>query len=90
MSLTVNGLSNMASYFSNTLTKSPFQNQNVGDMSFGQFVIFIVVFMVLLYLIMWFGAFVFNMSVVKVVPSLKKVSVMDFLGLYIVLHLLFC
>jgi hypothetical protein len=92
MALTVEALSNCASYVSNTVTKSPFQNQNVNvsDMSAGQFIIFMIVFIALLYLIMWVGAFVFNTSVVKVIPGVKKVSVVDFLGLYIVIHLLFC
>ena len=43
-----------------------------------------------MYLIMLLGTFVFNTSVVKIFPSVKKVSILDFFGLYIVLHLLLC
>ena len=39
---------------------------------------------------MYLGGLVFNMSVVKIFPSVKKVSTLDFFGLYIVLHMLFC
>ena len=90
MVLTVEALTNCASYVANTLTKSPFSNREMGQMDAGQFLLFIITFLIVLYAIMWLGAWIFNESVVKVMPSLKRVSVMDFFGLYIVLHILFC
>ena len=93
MSLTVEALTNCASYVSNAMTKSPFQNAGVmpvGSMTLGQFILFVIIYLALLYLIMWVGAFIFNASVVKVVPALKKASVLDFFGVYIISQMLFC
>ena len=59
-------------------------------MNGGQQLLFMFVLFVLIYFTMYLGGMIFNMSVVKIFPSVKKVSTMDFFGLYIVLHLLFC
>ena len=71
--------------------KEPFtNNQNMEDMNGGQQLLFIFVLFVLIYFTMFLGAIIFNMSVVKIFPSVKQVTTMDFFGLYVVLHLLFC
>jgi hypothetical protein len=91
MALTVEALTNCASYVSNTLTPSRFGNRvPMEQMDAGQFLLFVITFLIVLYIFMLLGAFIFNNSVVKVMPSIKRVSVMDFFGLYIVLHILFC
>jgi hypothetical protein len=95
MSLSVSALSNATKIVSNILspvtTKAPFTNyQNMEDMNGGQQLLFIFVLFVLIYFTMFLGAIIFNMSVVKIFPSVKQVTTMDFFGLYIVLHLLFC
>lgn len=64
---------------------------DVSDLNFFQMLLSVIIFIILLTFVMWVGAYIFNHSVVKVMPSiLKKISVLDFLGLYIVTHILFC
>ena len=91
MALTISALTNATKIVSNTLTnKAPFTNQGVEDMDGGQQLLFIFVLFVLIYFTMYLGGMIFNMSIVKIFPSVKRVTTMDFFGLYIVLHLLFC
>jgi len=92
MSLLVSALTNATKIISNTLTnKAPFTNyQNIEDMNGGQQLLFIFVLFMLIYFTMYLGGMIFNMSVVKIFPSVKQVTTMDFFGLYVVLHLLFC
>ena len=52
--------------------------------------LFFLILVLLIFLTMWLGAYVFNTSVVKIFPDVKKVSFIDFFGLYIVIHILFC
>jgi len=82
----------LASTIQKSLIKptSSFANQDSNEITTGDSFIFFLILILLLYLTMLIGAFVFNTSVVKIFPSVKKVSVLDFFGLYIVLHLLFC
>ena len=65
-------------------------NQDMQDMNFGQFVLFCLIFFTLLYITMYLGAIIFNVSIVKIFPSVKRVSTIDFFGLYVILHILFC
>jgi hypothetical protein len=74
-------------------TQSPFANKDMGGMigmDASQGVIFLIILMFLLYLTMWIGSYIFNTSVVKIFPSTKSVTTLDFFGLYIVLHILLC
>ena len=68
--------------------KAPFAD--VSQMDVGQTLVAIVIFLILLTFIMWVGAYIFNHSLVKVFPCVNKITVGNFLGLYIVLHILFC
>jgi len=90
MSSPFSSIVNISSSIQKALTPSHFANQNPNEMTLGQILYFYVVFALVLYLTMWIGSFVFNTSVVKIFPSVKKVSILDFFGLYIVLHLLMC
>ena len=91
MSLSISALTNATKIVSNTLTnKAAFTNQGVEDMNGGQQLLFIFVLFVLMYFTMFLGSMIFNISVVKIFPSVKQVTTMDFFGLYVVLHLLFC
>ena len=64
---------------------------DVADLNFFQMLLSVIIFIILLTFVMWVGAYIFNNSVVKTMPSImKKISVVDFLGLYIVTHILFC
>ena len=74
----------------NMLSPASFVNQNPNEMTFGQSLVFFIILCLVIYITMWIGSFVFNRSVIKIFPSVKKVSALDFFGLYIVLHLLLC
>ena len=83
------GLANLAS--SMVVSKSPFTNQNnIQDMTPGQYVLFIIILLLLILLINYIGAVLFNMSVVKIMPSIKPIDTLHFFILNIVLHMLFC
>ena len=86
----LSGLSVIANKANSLVTKSPFSNTGNVNMSTEQGFLFFLILMLLIFLTMWLGAFVFNTSVVKIFPDVKKVSVLDFFGLYIVIHLLVC
>ena len=90
MSSPFSSLVNISSSIQKALTPSHFSNQNPNEISIGQSLYFFIVLSLVVYLTMWAGSFVFNTSVVKIFPSVKKVSILDFFGLYIVLHLLLC
>jgi hypothetical protein len=93
--MSLNLLSSSASVLTNLMkgTKSGFDNQidytNVSDMSFGQFIVFSVVLVIMILIIVWVGSYIFNHSVVNVIPCVKPVSILDFFGLYIITHMLF-
>jgi hypothetical protein len=81
---------NISSSIEKALTPSHFANQNPNEMSLGQTFFSFIILGLVVYLTMCLGSFVFNTSVVKIFPSVKKTSILDFFGLYIVLHLLMC
>ena len=89
-SLSFDALYNSAASVVNTILGNKASFKDVSSMDAGQTLLFLVIFVILFVFIMWVGAFIFNHSLVKVFPSVKKISVGDFLGLYIVLHILFC
>jgi len=83
------GLSNLAS--SMVISKSPFTNQtNIQDMTPGQYILFIIILLLLILLVNYIGSVLFNMSVVKIMPSIKPIDTLHFFILNIVLHMLFC
>ena len=90
MSSPFSSIVNISSSIEKALIPSHFANQNPNEMTLGQTLISFFIFGLTVYLIMWLGSFVFNTSVVKIFPSVKKTSILDFFGLYIVLHLLLC
>ncbi len=86
-------LSNLAA--SMVGSKSTFTNQNsqgsiMQDMTPGQYVLFLIILLLLLFLVNYIGAALFNMSVVKIMPSVKPIDTLHFFILNIVLHMLFC
>jgi hypothetical protein len=93
MALSVDMLLKTANMVTTATQKAPFTNQNkqdMQDMDFGQFVLFCLIFFLLLYLTMYLGALIFNVTIVKIIPSVKRVTTLDFFGLYVILHILFC
>ena len=96
MVMSISALSSVADAMSKK-TIGTFTNNNMSGMygsgsspNTGKIILFYLIFFLLLYLTMMIGAFIFNVSVIKVFPSIKKISTLDFFGLYIVLHMLFC
>ena len=93
-------LSDVASFITNSLTgtSNGFMNHDLlhkgylplSTMTTGDWILFTIIYLMLLFLIMWAGSYIFNDSVVKIMPFIKKTTPFDFFGLYIVLHLLFC
>jgi len=92
MSISVSAITNSTSFLTKALTgnKSGFTNNTLEDMNSGEQLLFIFVLFTLIYFSMYLGGLVFNMSVVKIFQSVKKVSTLDFFGLFIVSHMLFC
>ena len=87
------GLANLAS--SIVGSTSPFTNKNalgttVQDMTPVQYILFFIILILLILLVNYIGAILFNMSVVKVMPSVKPIDTLHFFVLNIVLHMLFC
>ena len=92
MAISVSAITNGSAFLTKALTgnKAAFSNYTMEEMNSGEQLLFIFVLFTLIYFTMYLGGLVFNMSVVKIFPSVKKVSTLDFFGLYIVLHMLFC
>ena len=65
-------------------------NADMSNMTAEQWVMFLIVFFALLFILMFLGAIVFNMTIPKIIPSIRKVSTVEFFGLYVILHILFC
>ena len=80
-------LPSVASAIENIIAPRTFANKGTNN---DQGLLYFIILIFLIMLTMWIGAFIFNASVVKIFPSVKKVSTVDFFGLYIVIHLLFC
>jgi hypothetical protein len=60
------------------------------NMTVQQWIIFVIVFVLMLFILMFLGAKLFNLTIPKIIPSINKVSTAEFFGLYIILHILFC
>lgn len=65
------------------------QMPDIASMSTGQVVTFVLVFLLSIWILMGLGAWVFNTTIPKIIPSIGKITVMQFFGLYIVTHILF-
>lgn len=79
--------------------KQPFANVNpnytnnlaidIYSMSGGELLTFIIVFALSVWLLMFLGSWIFNTSIPRIIPGIKKISVIEFFGLYIICHILF-
>lgn len=78
---------------------TPFTNNNdvrnnirnsIQDMTPVQYILFFIILILLILLVNYIGSVLFNMSVVKIMPSVKPIDTIQFLILNIVLHMLFC
>ena len=62
---------------------------NPNNMSGKQILVFFLVFTLLLVVMLALGTYFFNQTIPRIFPSMRKVTFSDFIGLYIVTHILF-
>lgn len=75
--------------FANVYPNSNTAVIDIANMSGGELLTFIIVFALSVWLLMFLGAWIFNTSIPRIIPSIKKITVLEFFGLYIVCHILF-
>ena len=90
MSMALNSLATSIAKLSSATGVSRFEDINQDKMTFSQWVIFVVVFLLLLFILMFLGTIIFNSTIPKIIPSIRKVTTSEFFGLYVILHILFC
>jgi hypothetical protein len=90
MSTVLNSIATSVAKLSSAIGVSRFEDINQDKMTFSQWVIFIAVFLLLLFILMFLGTIVFNNTNPKIIPSIRKVNTSEFFGLYVILHILFC
>ena len=73
--------------FDNVISMS--NDKEISKMASGQLLIFIIVFVISIWFLMLIGSWVFNSSIPRIIPSVRKITVIEFFGLYIVCHILF-
>ena len=89
--MVLSGISSLVTSIQKMLpNKAPFMNHGIIEMDNTQWIMFYLIFILLLYLTILIGTFIFNTSVTNIFPSVKKITMTDFFGLYIITHLLFC
>lgn len=64
-------------------------DKDIVNMTSGQLLTFILVFVLSVWLLMLIGAWIFNSSIPRIIPSVRKITVLEFFGLYLVCHILF-
>ena len=74
----------LTSMASGSNKKAPFADVSTDNMSFSEFLIFLIVFVVLLVIIILLGTIIFNLTIPKIFPSVRKVSTIEFFGLYVI------
>lgn len=90
MSMALNSLATSIAKLSSATGVSRFEDINQDKMTFSQWVIFVAVFLLLLFILMFLGTIIFNSTIPKIIPSIRKVKTSEFFGLYVILHILFC
>jgi hypothetical protein len=90
MSIALNALATSIAKLSSVSGVSRFEDLNQDKMTFSQWVIFVTTFLLLLFILMFLGTKVFNLTIPKIIPSIRKVTTSEFFGLYVILHILFC
>lgn len=73
--------------FANVISMS--NDKDIVNMTSGQLLTFILVFVLSVWLLMLIGAWIFNSSIPRIIPSVRKITVLEFFGLYLVCHILF-
>jgi hypothetical protein len=75
--------------FANIMSARNGNDNDLSGMTSGQVFTFVLVFILSVWLLMFLGAWVFNISIPNIIPAVKKITVLEFFGLYIVCHILF-
>ena len=87
----ITSLANVASkYVLGPNKPARFMNIDGQDITTGDMITFLIVFMLALFITIFLGMYIFNMTIPKIFPTVRKVSMMEFFGLYIITHMLFC
>ncbi len=60
----------------------------LNTISSNNMITFILIFILSVWILMLLGTWIFNNTIPKLIPSIRKASVLEFFGLYIVLHIL--
>lgn len=64
-------------------------SMDLGTMSSSDMLTFTLIFVLSVWILMLLGTWIFNSTIPKLIPSIRKASVLEFFGLYVVLHILF-
>ena len=62
---------------------------NPNNMSMKQILVFFLVFTIAIGILLALGTYFFNQTIPRIFPSMKRITFSDFIGLYIVVHILF-
>ena len=73
--------------FANVISMS--NDKEIANMAGDQLLIFIIVFALSVWLLMFIGTQIFNTSIPRIFPSVRKITLLEFFGLYLVCHILF-
>ena len=73
--------------FANVISMS--NDKEIENMTGGQLLTFIIVFALSVWLLMFIGTQIFNTSIPRIFPSVRKITLLEFFGLYLVCHILF-
>ena len=73
--------------FANVISMS--NDKDLANISGSQLFTFIIVFLISVWLLMFIGALIFNSSIPRIFPSVRKITMLEFFGLYLVCHILF-
>jgi hypothetical protein len=85
-------VSKLLSGLQGSATKDKFLNvgSNYDNMSFNDFLLFFITYTILLFIIIVLGTIIFNMIIPKIFTNIRKLSFIEFFGLYVISHILFC
>lgn len=89
MSLSILNLAKSATSTLSGSKKESFTDVGVKDLTTTEMVVFIFVFLLILFIIIYCCTCIYNIVLLKAIPSLKRLSTFEFFGLYIITHVLF-
>ena len=81
-------LMQLVSRFTNVITRENFEDVTTASPT--AILLLLINLTLAILLISFIGQILFNNVLVKVIPTVNKITLLQFLGLYILTHLLFC